>query len=243
MVVNCIPYGGISNRMKCIISTLVEYGDIRLIWNIPNGGGGVRCEFSDLFENEYNQTHDSKLKDISSCEFIHNHMNTNNSVAIDTITEAMSERYKSVIRSLRPIEYIKGRINEELDKLHNDFDVFSVRTFKSFPRENKRWGIHFKIDRLFKVMNLSNSKFLLTCDDNSTVNEIKNRYGDRVIMIPKRTSFGDFKSVSGMQDILIDQYIGGFAKNIYGTYMSSYSEMQWWYGLKSSNYIQMKLHE
>ena len=50
------PYGGISNRLKCIISSIAEYGDITLKWDIPNNGGGVRCDFNDLFTNNFNQS-------------------------------------------------------------------------------------------------------------------------------------------------------------------------------------------
>jgi len=45
-MINCKPYGGISNRLKCMISSIVEYGQINLIWDVSNSGGGVWCDFN-----------------------------------------------------------------------------------------------------------------------------------------------------------------------------------------------------
>lgn len=83
-------------------------------------------------------------------------------------------------------------------------------------------------------------KILLTCDDTETTNLIKEKYD--VYTTPKRTKFGDFTTVEGMQDILIDQYLGSLSTDIYGTNMSSFSEMQWWLGQCKPNYYDMSLH-
>jgi len=40
-MITCRPYGGISNRLKCMISCIVEYDDINLIWDVSKSGGGV----------------------------------------------------------------------------------------------------------------------------------------------------------------------------------------------------------
>ena len=84
-------------------------------------------------------------------------------------------------------------------------------------------------------------KILLTCDDTETTNLIKEKYD--VYTTPKRTKFGDFTTVEGMQDILIDQYLGSLSTDIYGTNMSSFSEMQWWLGQCKPNYHEMSLHK
>ena len=74
-MINCNPYGGISNRMKCIISSIVEYGDINLLWDVPKSGGGVRCKFNDLYKNIYTG---NGIGRVSDCKFIHPQMNTHN---------------------------------------------------------------------------------------------------------------------------------------------------------------------
>lgn len=236
-MINCTPVGGISNRMKCIISTIVEHQNINLVWGITNGQGGVGCEFNDLFTNKFIG---EGIGNISSCDFIHKQMNTHIVGVKDDLPLELKQRYIDVISILNPIEYINNEIEKELDKL-GEFSTVSVRTFRSFPKEYQSWGVHFKIENLFKEMNKIEGNILLTCDDPGVANLIKERY--KVYTTPKRTRFGDFESVEGMQDILIDQYLGSKSKNIYGTAMSSFSEMQWWLGLGKSNYTQMSLHK
>jgi len=141
-MVNCNPYGGISNRMKCIISSIVEYGDINLLWNVPKSGGGVRCEFNDLYKNIFNG---STINSVSDCKFIHPKMNTHNEGGKDNLPADLKKRYIEVIKTLEPIDYITNKIKEEKDRL-GDYSAVSVRTFKSFPAEYNSWGRYFKID-------------------------------------------------------------------------------------------------
>jgi len=237
------PYGGISNRLKCIISTMSEYENINLNWSIPPSPehGGVRCHFNDLFKNTFDNGPTSKR--ISACEFIHKDMNTNNfgdKLKLDSITK---ENYIKVINSLKPVDYVIKKVVEEKYNLPKDVTTVSVRTFKSFKRENDSWGRYFKISDLFEYMDNISEPILLTCDDTETTKQIKERYGDVIHMTEKRTRFGDFTSIEGMQDILIDLYLGGMSKKIYGTHMSSFSEMQWWFGNCTSEYNNMLLHK
>jgi hypothetical protein len=236
-MINCKPYGGISNRMKCIISSIVEHEKINLVWDIPTSGGGVRCNFNDIYKNSFNGRGSGM---VSSCDFIHSHMNTHNDGGKDKLPNDLKNRYINVIKTLKPVDYITQRVFEEKEKL-GEYTTVSVRTFKSFPAEYNSWGRYFKIENLFKILDTIEGKILLTCDDNETTKLIKDRYD--VYTTPKRTNFGDFTTVHGMQDILIDQYLGGLSKNIYGTNMSSFSEMQWWLGFCESNYHEMSLHK
>ena len=238
----CRPYGGISNRLKCIISCIAQYGDINLDWSIPPSStdGGVRCNFNDLFVNGLENKPGNV---ISHCEFIHVEMNTNNTGGKETINKGLRDNYITVIKNLIPVDYIKERVEKEKNKLPIDVTTVSVRTFKSFNREYNSWGRHFKIDELFKHLDSIETPILLTCDDSETTGIIKQRYPSRIHTTPKRTKFGDFSTVEGMQDILIDLYLGGMSENIYGTHMSSFSEMQWWFGECKPNYINMELHK
>ncbi len=236
-MINCNPYGGISNRMKCIISSIVEYGDINLLWDVPKSGGGVRCKFNDLYKNIYTG---NGIGRVSDCKFIHPQMNTHNEGGKDKLPIDLKKRYIEVIKTLEPIDYISNKIKEEKEKL-GEYSAVSVRTFRSFPAEYNSWGRHFKEDNLFKVMDEIKGKILLTCDDTEITNLIKKRYD--VYTTPKRTKFGDFTTVEGMQDILIDQYLGSLSTDIYGTNMSSFSEMQWWLGQCKPKYYEMLLHQ
>ena len=235
-MINCNPYGGISNRMKCIISSIVEYGDINLLWDVPKSGGGVRCKFNDLYKNIYTG---NGIGRVSDCKFIHPQMNTHNEGGKDKLPIDLKRRYIEVIKTLEPIDYISNKIKEEKEKL-GEYSTVSVRTFRSFPAEYNSWGKHFKMHALFDIMDSIKGKILLTCDDNKVIELIKSKY--EVYTTPKRTKFGDFTTIEGMQDIIIDQYLGGMAHTIYGTNMSSFSEMQWWLSYCQANYYEMPLH-
>ena len=215
---------------------MVKHGDINLIWGIPTIGGGVRCRFDDLYKNTYKGKGESNVSD---CKFIHSNMNTHNEGDKDNLPKDLKEKYIKVIKSLKPIDYISQKIKEEKEKI-GEYSAVSVRTFRSFPAEYNSWGKYFKIDNLYNIMDDIDSKILLTCDDTETTNLIKQRYD--VYTTSKRTKFGDFTTVEGMQDILIDQYLGSLSNDIYGTNMSSFSEMQWWLGECKPKYINMKLH-
>ena len=169
-------------------------------------------------------------------------MNTNNSGDKSKLDPIIKQQYIDVIKTLKPIPYITDVVNKEVARLPKDFTTVSVRTFRSFPVEYQSWGRHFKIELLFEHLDKIETQFLLTCDDTETTELIKQRYKDKVHTVPKRTKFGDFGTLKGMQDILIDQLIGSKSKTIYGTDMSSYPEMQWWLGLCQPEYINMKLH-
>lgn len=234
----CKPEGGISNRLKFIISCLVEYDEICLDWTIPRIGG-VGCHFNDLFENKFNI---GTGNIISHTSFIHEEMNTNNVGDKKKLNEELKQKYISIIKKLKPITYVSNMVDYHLEKLPEEYTTVSVRTFKSFPQEHESWGKHFSINYLFDYLNKIDGLFLLTCDDTETMELIRKKYKDQVYTTPKRTKFGDFKTIEGMQDILIDQLIGAKSSKIIGTYPSSYSEMQWWFGLCQPEYINMKLH-
>lgn len=237
----CEPEGGLCNRLKCIISCLAKYNEIKLNWVIPTEGGGVRCTFNDLFQNDFStgETH-ARIK---SCEFIDEAMNTNNEGYKDKLNPTLKDRYLNTIARLIPVRYVMDRVDEENLRLPDDIVTVSVRTFGSFKREYIRWGQHFKLGRLFTLLDSFDNPILLTCDDQNTMLQIKKKYGERVYTTPKRTRFGDFTTVEGLQDALIDLYLGGLSKTIYGTHMSSFSEMQWWFGGCEADYVNMKLHE
>lgn len=237
----CVPEGGLCNRLKCIISTLTKYNEIQLEWKIPRTGGGVRCQFNDLFTNDF-YGKGGTVK-ITGCEFIDHDMNTNNVGDKEKLNPTLKSRYLSTITRLKPVDYVMEKLDEEVVKLPEDIVTVSVRTFRSFPAEYNSWGRHFKIEVLFQYLDSFENPILLTCDDQHVMTQIRGRYGERIHTTPKRTKFGDFTTVEGMQDALIDLYLGGLSKTIYGTHMSSFSEMQWWFGGCNANYVDMKLHK
>jgi hypothetical protein len=85
-------------------------------------------------------------------------------------------------------------------------------------------------------------RMFVTCDSQEVMNKILSRYKSKVFFTTKRTYFGDFQSLEGAQDIIIDLYLAGLSKLLIGTRFSSFSEMQWWFGGCQAEYRQISLH-
>ena len=230
--IGCVPFGGISNRLKCIISVIAEYENVSLNWDSHTWQ--ANCEFNDLFKTVFPVTKANPVN-IKSCLFIHPYMNTQDGQNKNLLPLDLKEKYLKVIKSIVPVDYITDTVNTEYAKLGN-YTTVTVRTFKGIS-----WYSHFKIKNVFKFLDKIEGKILLTCDDDEMVNIIKDKYD--VYTTPKRTSFGDSHSIEGMQDILIDQYLGSKAKHIYGTQLSTFPEIMWWLGLCKAKYTDMVLHE
>ena len=74
-------------------------------------------------------------------------------------------------------------------------------------------------------------KVFLTSDVESTYTEFVNRYGkDNVLYYPKRTVWGDNRSIKGMQDTLIEMLLPGHNKKMFLSWHSAFTECQWWFG-------------
>ena len=117
------PYGGISNRIKCLLSSMDIDEDIKLVWDHSLYDGGVWCKFSDLFENDYEEffSQDECLKKYpntniyTECKFFGN--NTYNHLDLlhgdnwwKFIDENTKQRYRALISKLIPKQYVKEKI-------------------------------------------------------------------------------------------------------------------------------------
>ena len=76
----------------------------------------------------------------------------------------------------------------------------------------------------------SNKTFFVTCDHQETFEKVLDRYGDRILYTPKRTYFGDYKTVEGIQDCVVDLLLGGQNTHTISTNGSGFCDMQWWCG-------------
>jgi hypothetical protein len=250
------PYGGIGNRLKCIISSLSIDEDLKLLWEYgPHEGqdlGGVWCRFNDLFENNFEEFDSMKdwpghnCKHVEGCTFFENinhldlHYGDNWG---NHIPEELKKKHVGIISKLKPVKYIRDNV-ERFSKLFDDDTItVSIRTWKDVPRTRNTKGKTFSIDSLYSYLDTYNTnKFFITCDDENTFNEILKKYGDRILYTEKRTTFGDYRTKEGIQDALIDLYLSGKNKKILLSYGSSFGELQWWFGGGVSQITMMNLH-
>lgn len=242
MIYNCKPIGGISNRLKWLTSALVYHNQIYLDWEVSDNKGGpgpgVGAEFNKLFVNTYCQepgegeiNTGSDFTD-PSMRWIHTALKN----------EKMRIKYNKTMASLVPVEEVTNLIKKESKKFTPDTATFSIRTFRCFSQEYKKFGQYFNPKELYQQMDSYKGPIFVTCDDANFLLELQNKYGSKLITTPKRTFFGDNNSTEGMQDILVDLYLGGMNSKIFGTPISTFVQMQWWLGQCKSEFIPLNLH-
>ena len=131
------------------------------------------------------------------------------------------------IRELRPKDKI---FIEEFAERYDLKDCVGVHVRKGDYR--------FTVDRRDKVssdekfikrMNeLPESKFFLCTDSKETEKKFEEIFGDRIITFSK----GDRKrsKTSAIREALIDQLLLSKTKHILGSYLSTFTELAWWFG-------------
>lgn len=226
MKVNVHNSRGICNRLKSILSMLRVGNEINLIWNKNHL---VNCEFNDLFENKFricdriyynfNQwqfvlTDEEREKyELEHINFMYN----------DTPDE-LKKSICNICKILEPIDYIQYKIDEFKHIFDEDISTLSIR---SYPETSER---SINVHRIYERIDTIQGDIFITCDNQQIAKKIINDYGSRILYYPKRTHWGDSKSTIGMQDIIIDLYLGGMAKTLYASWHSTFSEMQWFFG-------------
>ena len=237
----CEAIGGLNNRIRCLVSAMRMSDEVKLIWTVKEANVWLWCGFEDLFENEievFRSKNDClrkypKMSVYSSFEFIKlpdDSMDINN-LDYDNwgndIPNNIKESVLTQVNNLRPIKYIRDFVKEYESNFDDDTITFSIRTWKDAERNISSNGRFFDINKVFGEMDKSKyaqSRFFVTCD------QILDRYGDKIIYTPKRTFFGDYKTLEGIQDSVVDLLLGGKNKLIVNSKHSSYCDMQWWFG-------------
>ena len=72
--------------------------------------------------------------------------------------------------------------------------------------------------------------FFIVCDSPPVVEQVRQRYGARVLLYPRRMFSGDRKSTEGIQDALIELLLLAKNKSLKASHLSTFSEMAWWLG-------------
>ncbi len=145
----------------------------------------------------------------------------------DRIPEELKQELLIYIRELRPKDKI---FIEEFAERYDLKDCVGVHIRKGDYR--------FTVDRRDKVssdekfikrMNeLPESKFFLCTDSKETEKKFEEIFGDRIITFSK----GDRKrsKTSAIREALIDQLLLSKTKHILGSYLSTFTELAWWFG-------------
>lgn len=204
----------------------------------------INCSFNDLFINkiELKNTNIKKIKrdlnieKYSSWRFIiipEDKIDYPIDFLYNKTPEILQKIYLEKINILKPIKYISSQIQNFSKNFDDKTVTVSIRSWnnkehKSSLIRSKSFDINYFINEMKKLKNVS--KFFITTDNIEIIKKLKSVFPNRILVFPNRTMKGDFKTIKGMQDILIDLYLGGQNNRLIVSSISTFSELQWWFG-------------
>ena len=240
------PTAGLCNRIFCLVSCLrlseINSSKVALKWQKNDR---FNCNFEDLFENKLidastiNSLHQGskKIKYVNtwrllfSLDKIHS---TNNKITNDflgdeyeTVSLENRNKFLPYFNLLQPTHYIENEVNSFAKNFNENTISMALRTWEQTESRQHL----FKLDRVKAIIDANpNSTFFISCDSETTLNEIKNSYGKRILHYPSRTVTGDRNSTEGIQDALIDVLLLSKNTKLKASRLSTFSEAAWWFG-------------
>jgi hypothetical protein len=247
---------GLCNRLKCLITAL-RYAhnyslNLLLCWEKDFY---VNCNISDLFQNKFEEISLNKLNNI-----IEDKANKNKYIIISTwrllvfpeddlphnfsktdysktgriidceynrIPLTIQNEYLKYLNILIPKKEIINKVDEYAANITERTVSVSIRSWNEC---NDRQSL-FSMRNLIKYLDCEKDiKYFVSSDSADIIKKLIEIYSERILYYPKSTYTNDRISIKGMQDILIDLLLLGKSKKIYVSYLSTFSEMAWWFG-------------
>lgn len=253
-IIAAIP-GGISNRIKCLISMWRisdKYKKNLFIYWVRNNQCGA--EFNKLFENDFkiitkeeldlikdkivSQTHrlivfEDEIKDGFAKVFPTNRGN-NIDFEFNRIPINVRENILTYLNRLKPIEVIRNVVDnfsikydiENLVGIHIRRDDFILCGDEKNSHVSSDNKFIEKMNELIKKD--INTKFFLCTDCKLTEDKFKEIFGNKIIIYPKKSR--ERTSILATQQSLVDLLLLSKTKHIIGTYRSTFNELAWWIG-------------
>lgn len=251
-----ISQGGISNRIKCLISSmkLAEKTNRNLILYWPKDEA-CNCNFSDLFESKIKEISKEELRTIIQnknyklCQS--NFRNINDKKEFILIDNSKFEGFSQEDIQLKFNETPKEVTTEILPylKILKVKKEILIQVNKFIKKEFSKSivGIHIRRGD-FKKLNIGNVstdekfieeikkeieknksvKFFVATEDKNTEIKFKQIFGNKIITYPKRTSKREDEG--SVEEALTEMLILSRTKNIIGSYGSTFTEMVWFFG-------------
>jgi hypothetical protein len=247
---------GLASRLKCLISVMRLNKVYRLYWEYNNR---LQCKWPLLFENNVlakeSLTENIRLRKKTNAPKTIAHYSwrfdstkqerelykkTDFDWMYDKTPKSIRDGIIAQINKLKPIKYCRDEINKFRANFDKNTVSVCVRTWKDVRGTNLERP--FKYAWVFEHTDKlpEDAKIFLTSDSRKTLKEFQNRYGtNRILYYPKRTYWGDWLSVEGVQDTLIELYLGGSNTKMYLSWHSAFTEAQWWFGGAKAEVIEV----
>ncbi len=150
----------------------------------------------------------------------------------DRIPEEVRKKYLKHISTLK----VNKDILHEVDVFSKKFDNNTISVqIRSWNDDDYKKNF-FDINDFYQVMDSMSEEttFFLTADVPDVVDMFIDRYGDRIIVRPTNVDIGTRDNKQGIIDAMIDLLLLSKNKILIGTYISTFTEVAWWYsGCKS----------
>jgi len=248
--------GGIANRIKCLIPMLrisEKYNKKMYLYWVQNKTCGA--PFDKLFDNKFWMINKESLykllKEDSIISETYRFITLNGEVSdgfakvfptkrgnnidfeFDRIPISVRENILSYLNRLKPIKVIQSIVDKFTLK-HNVKDLVGVHIRRGdFLGGKEGLGKVSSDNKFIEKMNDilkddPSSKFFLCTDCQQTEDKFIEKFGNKIIIYPKKSL--DRTSVMATQQSLVDMLLLSKTKHIIGTYISTFTELAWWFG-------------
>lgn len=235
---------GIGSRLKCLVSVMRFNDKAKLSWEKTYC---LNAEFHELFETKIQQTRSELHVDpryYYSWRFYTNkeerllYGRKYFDFMFDKTPEPLKSQILEQVKKIVPIKNSMRKINEHRAMMDENTISVCVRTWKDTYGTN--------LERTFEIKDVYRcveehlvDKLFLTSDNEDIFRKFCKRYANRVLFYPKRTSWGDWSSLPGMQDTVAELFISGHAKKMLLSWHSAFTEAQWWFGGAQAEVVEM----
>lgn len=141
----------------------------------------------------------------------------------------LKNEYINYFKLLKPIDKLKKKI----DKFCKNFNSKTISIhIRSWNRKNENGRSNLFNYNKFEneIEKYDNSYNFFLCSDSQKVKDyFKNKYGDRILLYPRKTDLDTSRDFpEGIQEDLIELYLLSKNNIIIGSHFSTYTEVAWW---------------
>ena len=170
--------------------------------------------------------------------FSHNNNGRNIDLEFDRIPEEIRLDYLKQLKKLKIKNNILQEVKNFSKKFNNNTVSVQIRSWNDDPIKQKL----FNINDFYKLMDsMENNNFFVTADTPEIIEKMKKRYGDKIITrenYKETMGHRERGQKQGVIDAMIDLLLLSKNKTLIGTYVSTFSEMSWWFSnCKQKTYI------
>jgi len=171
----------------------------------------------------------------------HTHLNKNGrsiDLEFDRIPKEIKLDYLKQLNKIKIKKSILQKVKDFSTKFNNNTISVQIRSWNDDPLKQKL----FNIEDFYEIMDsMKDNDFFVTADTPEIISKIKARYGSRIITrenYQETMGHRERGQKQGVIDAIIDLLLLSKNKILIGTYISTFSEMSWWFSnCKQKTYI------